>query len=397
MNGRPRSLVLAGVAVASLAFPVAAQARAKAVTKTVTEGLPSAKDQHRFLDTTGANGAPLQADPIDYFPHTVTIHVGDSVKFRPTAFHNIDIPALKGGKQQKPLTLLEVGPFVTGDNDAAGQPFWFNGQRPNIFFNTQLIPPHPTVDYSPTKVPGAKTVKATYTGKKAVTSDIPFNAGPPSTQVKFTRAGTYTVYCDLHLGMKGVVRVLAKHKKVPTARADKKTVTQQVARDFKIAKGLQDVPVPQNTVFVGSAGAHGVEYFGYLPSTLTVPDHTTVTFAITNPSFEDHTATFAGAENADPEAGENSQLGKIAASFFAPTLSPEGVWPSDDPAAGPAHVTLSSHGNGFWNSGVLAPPSRNPAPGLITNSRQVTFDQPGTYQVYCMVHPQMHGTVVVTG
>jgi plastocyanin len=394
MNGRPRSLVLAaGVAVASLAFPVAAQA----TVKTVTEGLPTPKDQHRFLDTVGANGATLQADPIDYFPHTVTIHVGDSVKFRPTAFHNIDIPALKKGKQQKPLTLLELGPTVTGDNDAAGQPFWFNGQRPNVFFNKKIVPPNPSVDYSPTKVPGAKTVKATYTGRKAITSDIPFNAGPPSTQVKFTRAGTYTVYCDLHVGMKGIVRVLPKKMKVPTARADKRTVAKQLSRDFKVAKGLQQVPVPPNTVYVGSAGKYGVEYFGYLPSTLTVPVHTTVTFAMTSRSFENHTATFAGAENADPEAGENSQLGRIAASFFAPTLSPEGVWPSDDPAAGTASVTLASHGNGFWNSGVLAPASRSPAPALIPQSRQVTFDQAGTYEVYCMVHPQMHGTVVVTG
>jgi plastocyanin len=391
MNGRPRSLVLAGVALASLAFPVAAQARVKVM----SEGLPTPKDQHRFLDTIGANGAPLKADAIDFFPHTVTIHVGDSVKFRPTAFHQIDIPAVKHGKQQKPLQLLEIGAIVQGDNDAAGQPFWFNGQRPNVFFNKKIIPPNPHVDYSPTKVPGAKTVKRTYTGKREITSDIPFNAGPPSLQVKFTRAGTYTVYCALHNGEKGIIRVLPKRRHIPSAKADRRTVKKQIARDFDIAKGLQEVPVPPNTVFVGSAGSHGVEYFGYLPAKLTVPVHTTVTFSMTPKSFEDHTATFAGGENADPEAGENSQLGRIAASFFAPTLSPEGVWPSDDPANGPASVTLSSHGNGFWNSGVLAPPSRSPAPGVIPSSRQVTFDQAGTYEVYCMVHPQMHGTVVV--
>jgi len=175
-----RSLVLAaGVAAASLVLPVAAQARVKVM----TDGLPSAKDQHKFLDTVGANGAPLKADAIDFFPHTVTIHVGDSVKFLPTAFHNIDIPALKHGKQQKPLALLQLGATVTGDNDAAGQPFWFNGQRPNVFFNHKIVPPNPSVDYSPTKVPGKKVVKVTYNGKKAVLSDIPFNAGPPSSQV----------------------------------------------------------------------------------------------------------------------------------------------------------------------------------------------------------------------
>jgi plastocyanin len=71
------------------------------------------------------------------------------------------------------------------------------------------------------------------------------------------------------------------------------------------------------------------------------------------------------------------------------------VWQSDPTE--PASLTKTSHGNGFWNSGVLAPPARNPFPAFIASKRAVTFDQAGTYEVYCMVHPQMHGTVVVTG
>jgi plastocyanin len=376
-------VLAAGVAALACAFPVAAQAKVK----TVTEGLPI-KDQAKFLQTA------YEADAIDYFPHTVTIHVGDSVKFAPTAFHNIDIPALKGGKQQAPLSLLVPSTVITGDNDAAGTPFWFNGQRPNVGFNAKLLPPNFSVDYSPTKVPGHKVVKATYNGSKAVTSTIPFNAGPPSTQVKFTRAGTYTVYCDLHAGMKGVVRVLPKKKRIPTAKADAKALKKQVARDFKVAKTLKQVQVPANTVDVGSAGKYGVEYFGYLPKTLTVPVHTTVTFQITPQSFEDHTATTAAAQNADPEdTTRNSHLGTIAKSFFSTQFDPEGVWASDPTE--PASLTRASHGDGFWNSGVLAPAAHNPFPTLITDKRAVTFDQAGTYEFYCMVHPQMHGTVIV--
>ena len=26
---------------------------------------------------------------------------------------------------------------------------------------------------------------------------------------------------------------------------------------------------------------------------------------------------------------------------------------------------------------------------------QVTFDRPGTYEFYCLIHPFMHGTVIV--
>jgi plastocyanin len=386
LPGRSRSLVLAsGVAALAFAFPVAAQAKVK----TVTEGLPI-KDQAKFLQTA------YEADAIDYFPHTVTIHVGDSVKFAPTAFHNIDIPALKKGKQQAPLPLLVPTTIITGADDGAGNPFWFNGVRPNVGFNTALLPRNFSVDYSPTKVPSHKVIKATYTGRKAITSTIPFNAGPPSTQVKFARAGTYTVYCDLHAGMKGIVRVLPKRKRIPTAKADARALKRQIARDFKVAKTLKHVPVPANTVDVGSAGKYGVEYFGYLPKVLTVPAHTTVTFRMTPDSFEDHTATTSAA-NADPEnpASADTPLGQIAASFFSTRFDPRGVWASDPTE--PASLTHASHGDGFWNSGVLAPPARNPFPTLISSQRSVTFDQAGTYEFYCMVHPQMHGTVVVTG
>src|SRR4051812_6146194 len=189
---------------ASLVFPVAAHA---AVVKKVYEGLPT-KDQKKFL------ALPYEADAIDFFPHTVTIHVGDSVRFLPTAFHNVDIPA----KGKPPLTLLVPGSLVSGFNDAAGHPFWFNGQRPNIAFNQAIIPPNVSVDYSPTKVPGSRTVKRSYTGAKAGLSDIPFNAGPPSLQIKFKKKGKITYFCDLHVGMKGDVRVLPKHKRILSAK-----------------------------------------------------------------------------------------------------------------------------------------------------------------------------------
>src|SRR5262249_18066605 len=157
------------------------------------------------------------------------------------------------------------GAPVSGANDANGNPFWFNGVRPSVAFNSAIIPPNVHVDYSPTKKPGKKTVKRTYTGAKAVLSDIPFNAGPPSLQVKFKKAGPTTYFCDLHVGMKGVVRVLPKRKKIPSAKADHRRLRKQIARDFKVAKTRNKVTVPPNTVYVGSAGKHGVEYFGYLP------------------------------------------------------------------------------------------------------------------------------------
>jgi plastocyanin len=378
LYGRSKLAVLAaGTAALCVAFPLAAQAKVKKVYM----GLPT-KDQKRFL-------APAhEADAIDFFPHTVTVHVGDSVRFLPTAFHNVDIPA----KGKPPLTLLVPGGLVSGVNDANGNPFWFNGQRPNIAFNPAIIPPNVRVDYSPTKVPGSKIVKRSYTGAKAVLSDIPFNAGPPSLQVKFKKKGKITYFCDLHVGMKGVVRVLPKRKRIPGAKADRKRLKKQIKRDFAVAKTRNKVAVPPNTVLVGSAGKHGVEYFGYLPKVLHVPVGTAVTFRMTKGSYENHTATVAAAENADPEKVANSHLGRIAASFFNEAgFRADGVWTSDPTE--PVTLTRSSHGDGFWNSGVLDVLSSTPDT-LIPDHRAVIFGQAGTYDFYCMVHPQMHGQVV---
>src|SRR3954468_12598512 len=335
-------------------------------------GLPT-KDQKKFL------AKPYEADAIDYFPHTITVRVGDSVKFLPTAFHNVDIPP----RGKKHIALLLPTGTITGVNDAAGQPYWFNGALPSVKFNPLIVPPNPSVGSGPTKVPGKKVEKATYNGKKQILSDIPFNAGPPALQVKFTKPGSVTYYCDLHEGMKGVVRVLAKHHKVPTAKADKKTLNKQITRDFAVAKTRYNQTPPANTVYVGSAGKYGVEYFGYDPQVLHVPVGTPVTFQMTPGSFENHTATTAGAENADPEKVANSYLGQIAASFFDPAgFLPQGVWPSEPTE--PAVLTKRSHGNGFWNTGVLDVLSSTPDQ-FIPDHRAVTFGESGTYDFYCMV------------
>ena len=57
----------------------------------------------------------------------MTIHVGDSVRFLPSDFHTVNIPAQRGAKGPLPF-ITPTGQKVAGALDAAGQPFWFNGQ-----------------------------------------------------------------------------------------------------------------------------------------------------------------------------------------------------------------------------------------------------------------------------
>jgi plastocyanin len=66
------------------------------------------------------------------------------------------------------------------------------------------------------------------------------------------------------------------------------------------------------------------------------------------------------------------------------------VYPSDPPGT-LAALSPTLHGNGFWNSGVLDTAKATPLP----TSNAVTFTTPGTYNFYCLIHPFMHGTVVV--
>jgi len=189
METRTRRRGAAGV----LAVPVAAQA----ATNNVSMGTPTSAQK-----TLGG----LAADVNAFFPQTVSVHVGDTVRFTPNGFHTVDLPA-KGSSGALPL-------------------------------------------------------------------------------LKFTKAGTYRYYCDVHAGMKATVKVLPKSKPVPSAKADASRVKNQIATAVKTAKTLTKATQPANTVSVGVAGKHGVEIFTLAPSNLTVPAGTTVTFTMSANSYE---------------------------------------------------------------------------------------------------------------
>jgi plastocyanin len=355
---RFRCIAAATAACGLLAVP----AGASAATKVVTMGLP--------LNAQKTFNQKLGADVNDFFPHGITVRAGDKVRFVPTGFHTVNLPKRGGG----PLAFLAPNGTASGVTDAAGAAYWFNGQ-PTLGFNPPLV----------TKPGFGKSFK--YNGSKQVESGLPLSNKPKPMTVAFTKAGSYTYFCDLHPGMKGTVRVLAKSKKAPSAKADKKALKAQLARDEKIAKQLAKTKTASGTVDVGVAGAHGVEVYTFLPGSITVPAGTTLKFQMSKHSFEAHTATTGPG---DPEKAPSSFLGKLAASFTSPAIDPAATYPSDPPGA-PASLTPQSHGNGFWNSGVMDTEAKSPLPP----DSSVTFSAAGTYQFYCLIHPFMHGTVVV--
>ena len=352
---RTRKLVVGLVAAAvTLALPAASSAKTKAVFMGTPPSVAKQFNKN-FVDVN------------DFFPHGITVHVGDSVKFLPVGFHTVDLAA-KGGTAL-PL-IIPTGQKVSGVNDAAGQPFWFNGQD-DLSFNPALLPSN-----------FGKSVK--YGGTKRVDSGLPFQNKPKPMKVTFTKKGSFTYYCDIHPGMKGTVKVVGKKSKAPSSKADAKVIKTQVNAASSIAKSLPKKTPPANTLNVGSAGPKGVEYYGFVPATANVHVGDTITFRMTKGSFETHTATTGpGDPNQDPK----SYLGALAGAF----PSAQGIYPSDQPGSDAATLTPNLHGNGFWNSGALDTAPATPLPG----SNSVKFGAPGTYQFYCLIHPFMHATVNV--
>jgi plastocyanin len=350
----PHRTVAFASAAAVLLVPAVAQAR----TKEMYAGPPLATAK-KLGQTTTANA---------FFPSKLTVNVGDSVSFVPAGFHSVDLP--KKGKGAETL-IVPTGQKVAGAADAAGAPFWFNGQD-----GLSLNPTFAAVS--------AYGKKFTYTGAKQVESGLPANEKAKPMTVKFTKAGTFKVYCDLHPGMAATVTVAKKGAKIPTAKQDAAAIKKQADAAVKAAKDLDKTNPGANTVDLGVSAKGGVEYFGMAPSTLTVPAGTVVKFQMTKKSYDAHTATFGPGNIEDPA----SYLGGIAASFESPAIDPKGTYPSD---VTPVAISPTLHGNGFWNSGVLDAASASPLP----ESSSVTFSTPGSYKFYCLIHPFMVGTVVV--
>lgn len=349
-----RKLVVAATAAAVLGVP----AMAHASTQTVFMGEP-ANQVKNFENKQGA-------DANQFFPKIVSVHVGDTVSFVPSGFHTIDFPKMGG----KPSGLLAPTGTTAAEKDAAGNPFFFDGQ-PDLGFAPSMV----KLKFGKTQV---------FTGAREVLSGLPLTNKPKPAAVKFSKAGTFTYYCNLHAGMVGTVKVVPKGKPASTPASIAASVKKQVAAGLAIAKALHATKAPANTVIVGPEKG-GIAEYAFAPDKLSVKAGTTVTFTMATKATEVHSAT---AGPGDPEKQPKSYLGALAASIQTGRFSSQAVYPSDP---GVVSITPTLHGNGFWNSGLLDQEPATPLP----SSNKVTFSTPGTYTFYCMIHPFMKGQVVV--
>jgi plastocyanin len=360
--------------VLGAAVLLVAPAVASAATKTVQAG--------PFGRAAIQDFRQAQADANAFFRRTVTIRRGDRVRWRINGFHNIMFPAR--GDDPPGLVAADPARPVTGVNDAAGRPFWFNGQ-PSLIFN-------PLVAF--------RQGNQAYNGRSLRASGLPLDEdAPPVYTLRFPRRGTFNYYCDVHAGMKGTVRVVGRGARVPTKARDRNAAAREMAarldaaEELTTGEGTEDL---QNTVQAGNDDAKGTAVFKFFPAEASVRAGDTVTLQMPRRTTEVHTFTFG------PSNGENLYVDQIAEVFITPIenptgpptigLDPRAAYPSDNPAAAQPAITAALHGNGFFNTGILDGDAATPPPSSV----QVRFGAPGTYPYICIVHPFMRATIRVT-
>ncbi|MCW2952152.1 MAG: hypothetical protein JWQ48_1322 [Conexibacter sp.] len=359
--GTRRCVAVVGACVAALLVP----ATAGAATKTVFAG-PSGSAGGVFL------GNPPTADLDSFSLAHVTVHVGDNVRWVFRGLHTVTFP--RQGRADIPFIVPDpTGTKYTGINDAAGAPFWFNGQ-------TRL-----TLDPLGALRQGGRTED----GTRVTGSGIFFgNAPTPPYTLTFPKQGVYRYDCVIHPGMEGTVRVEPRGVRIPTRAQDAVAQKRQLVSDARIARQLANFTPPPGTVSGGHDRGQVVQFRFFPPSThVNVGD--TLRLTVTSRA-EAHTFSFG-------PAGYLTRLSSalvipVPARRGPPTLVFNGqiAFPSDPPPTLPPYrPTL--HGNGFLNTGILDGDPRTPNPSSAT----VRFAQAGSYDYICLLHPWMHGTVTV--
>lgn len=339
---------------------------ANARTKVVVAGGPppgnsSLAGSMRFARDLDLNG---------FYRRQVTINVGDSVRwlFSRRVVHTVTF--LRPGQRRPALERPDPANPYTGFTDAAGAPFWFNGQ-PSV-----LIPPEHAFPQ------GGRSTD----GRKYINSGLSAPAFRPYT-VRFTRTGTFRYICLVHPGMAGSVRVLGRNRAIPSARADRAAGIAQLERAVDRARRLARFTPGANNVVAGHDRGE-VAWFRFFPRTKTVSLGQAVRFSVSSRS-EIHTVRFG------PDAWRSAADRELVMAQPQPPGPPRLqfnalIFLPSDPVL-PPHTGVN-HGNGFLNTGVIDTNPNSPPPASVN----VTFAARGTFDYECTIHPGMQGTIRVT-
>jgi plastocyanin len=230
----------------------------------------------------------------------------------------------------------------------------------------------------------------TYSASRLTGSGLPLSAGAPKPyKLKFNTLGTHRYLCVVHPGMTGSVKVVAKSRRVPSARADRREARRQqkvlLQRAVRLSQGIGTEDLAK-TIQAGNDRRSGETIFKFFPANPTFKVGDTATLQIASSSTDVHSITFG------PTNGKDAYVDQVAEAFGA-SFDPRAIYPSENPAAGiPSYTGATHHGNGFFNTGLLDAEAASPLP----QSTKVTFTAPGKYKFICVIHPFMVGEATVT-
>jgi plastocyanin len=359
MRHRLSLLLAAAAAVALLATPATAGAK----TWTAWAGSPITK---------APAGTPKNGSLNSFFPSTLKIHQGDSVRVKNNEFHTASFLA-KGQKFPAAFAPDPTGATYSGLNDAAGNPFYFNG-KPKLQYSPAVFGPV-----------GSTTVGD---GKEHSSGAYGKPLGRAAVTYKFPKRGTYTLLCLIHPGMKAKITVAAKKAAVPSEAAVQAQIARETARGIANLKRVIKSKPATNVVYVG-IGANAT-ILGYLPAKITVKAGTPVDFVNRSPS-EPHNVTFGPKDYLDAWFKQTDLLPQGPGS--PNQLTPIDAFGTDPPGPGDSYTyDGTNHGNGFFATPVI-----DDQPGGLPGASRVVFTAPGTYHYICAIHgTDMAGDVVVT-
>ncbi len=314
---------------------------------------------------------PAHLDLSAFFPSTLTVHVGDSVRFQINGYHTVSY--LPPGMTRPPLALPDPGSQAGDLRDAAGAPFWFDS-APRLEVNPAVALPAGAgvldpAAYANSGLPSRATLSGSYV-------------------LRFAHPGTFRLNCLVHRGMRIVVRVVPRARAIPSPAQVRARARAQLQAALLLAHRLERFKPPRLKVLAGH-DAGPVSWMRFFPERLRVRVGRTVTFRVDS-MMDPHTITFGP----EPYTGaiERTLIEPQPAAGGPPALvfNPLGVYPSDPPGSALIY-TGSNHGNGFLNSGMLDTDPHTPNPPRV----RITFTRPGTYHFECVVHPDMDGTITV--
>jgi plastocyanin len=371
------------------------------------EGQETPKQTEEATPTeTGAAVLPIQVDGLSdarevgfnaFFPKEITARPGDTLRFKQVYTgtpHNVTFGSIvdagiasmeRAGpnvqaeppEMQKVRDIFGPPPSFMPLNQSAAQPcFLDSGDPPAVNACTKRSQP----DFNGRQswyTSGYIQAEGTFDVKLA--DDI--------------EPGTYSFVCAVHRApMSGKVAVVEQDVSRPGPGAVQRrgrNELQQAVQAFKPALDQAAAATPDKA-FAGalSQDVPNGEGLVFGPRQVSIPTGGSVSWSVLafhtisiNPPPDAYNILIKAA---DGTVQANPKLGAPSKTRAGPVLFP--------PGPGVRATTFDAgeyDGTGFFNSGLVA----SFPPGVLTY--KVTFTKPGTYELRCLIHPDMKGTVKV--